>query len=296
MKLAFLIAGVVAAFILLDSTFYIVSQTEQALITQFGQPVRVVTMPGLHTKMPFAQNAILFDRRLLDDSFPSEEVILSDQKRLIVDGFARFRITNPLEFYQTVGVEEEGILARLSAVVSAAMRNVLGDQKLLAVLSKDRDHIMSLIRSRVNVAMSGFGITVVDVRIRRADLPTGNTEAILSRMKAERERVAALARGKGTQQLLTIEANADRERTVLLAEAQAEASILRGEGEAKAIELYADAYRQDPRFYAYWRTLEAYRLSLGDAGSKARIVISPEAEFLRYLEAPPAGATKAGSP
>ncbi len=274
-----------------DSSLFEVQQTQQALIVQLGQPVRLITEPGLHAKLPLIQSAINFDRRLLDYELPTEEVILGDQRRLRVDGFVRFRIVDPLQYYQAVGPTEDGIRARLNSVASSAMRNVLGNEQLLNVLSSQRTRIMGTIRDRVNQDMKSFGVTVVDVRIRRADLPEENTKAVLARMQSERERIARQARAEGAEQSIKIHADADRERTVLLAEARAHADQLRGEGEATAIKTYADAYGQDPQFYSVWRTLEAYRDSLANA--QTRLVLTPGDAILRYLEEPP---TASGQP
>ena len=280
-----LIAGLFVAAIIAGATLFTVDQTEQVLITQFGQPIRVISDPGLHAKIPFVQTAISFDRRLLDFNVPSEEVILGDQRRLIVDSFARVRITDPLLYYQAVGATEAGIQARLNSVVSSSLRRVLGGEQLLAVLSKERGRIMSMIRDQVNTEMRGFGVTVDDVRIRRADLPEENTQAVLARMHSERQRIAAQARAEGAEASLRIKADADRDRTVLLANARATADKLRGEGEAKAVAIYADAFQRDPRFFATWRTLQAYR-AVSEAG-KARLVLTPDNEFFNLLQQPP---------
>jgi membrane protease subunit HflC len=277
--LAFVL-GVLAAL-----SLFTVAQTEQVLITQLGQPIRVIATAGLHAKLPLVQTAISFDRRLLDLDVPSEEVILADQRRLIVDSFARFRITNPLQYYQAVGPTEEGIRVRLNSVVSSSLRRVLGNQTLLAVLSKDRNHIMRLIRDQVNAEMGGFGVTVDDVRIRRADLPEENTQAILSRMQSERELVARKARAEGAEASLKIRANAERDRTVLLAGARARADQLRGEGEAQAIALYAAAFQKDPQFFSVWRTLQAYREAF--ANGRSRLVLTPQDDFLSLLQHAP---------
>jgi len=288
--------AVVLALFIANSCFYTVTQTEQALVTQLGQPVRVIETPGLHAKLPLVQTVIWFDHRLLDYDVPSEEVILGDQRRLIVDSFARYRIVDPLRYYQAVGAGEEGIRARLNSVVSSALRRVLGNEQLLNVLSSQRGRIMGLIRDQSNAEMHNFGIVVDDVRIRRADLPEENTQAVLARMQSERERVAKQARAEGAEASAKIKANADRERTVLLAQARATADRLRGEGEAKSIATYADAVRRDPDFYQTWRTLQAYKEAF-TAGT-ARLVLTPGDAFLKLLseaprsaEAPQAGAT-----
>jgi modulator of FtsH protease HflC len=283
------LAGLVVLFILVTSTLFTVAQTQQALITEFGRPVRVIEHPGLHSKIPFVQTVIEFDRRLLYLGTPSEEVILGDQRRLIVDSFTMFRIADPLRYYQAVGAGEQGIEIRLDAIVSSAIRRQLGTRSLPDVLSADRERIMASIRDQVNGEMKGFGVTVQDVRIRRADLPRENTEAILSRMQSERQRVAAQARAEGAEAALRIRADADRDRTVLLANAKATAEQLRGQGEAEATKLYAAAFGQDPAFFAAWRTLQAYRDAF--ASGHTRLILTPDNDFLRYLLNPPVPAS-----
>jgi modulator of FtsH protease HflC len=274
------------AIIVVANTFFTVNQIEQVLLTQLGQPVRVIETPGLHMKIPFVQTAIPFDRRLLDYDTPPEEVILGDQRRLIVDAFARFRITDPLKYYQTVGPTEQGIRARFDSILSSSMRSVLGNEQLLDVLSSQRTRIMGAIQQQVNREMADFGVSVLDVRIRRADLPPENTQAVLARMQSERQRVAAQVRAQGAEQAAKIRADADRERTVLLAQAKAKAEELRGEGEAVATRTYAAAFSKDPHFFEIWRTLEAYRQ--GFAAGKSRLVLSPDSGFLSMLKTPPA--------
>jgi len=236
-----LIALLVVLFVVVDSTLFTVDQNEQVLITQFGQPVRVIKDPGLHAKTPFVQSVITFDKRLLNIELPGDQITLGDQRRLVVDSFTLFRIVDPLLYYQSVGPTQDGIIGRLNSVVSAALRDVLADNKLLDVLSAKRDQIMASIRDRVNAQMKGFGVAIEDVRIRRADLPEENTKAILARMQSERQRVAAQARAEGAEASARIRADAERERTVLLAEARATADNLRGEGEGEAIRLSAKA-------------------------------------------------------
>ncbi len=288
MRQSALVTGIALLIILLaaGSSLFTVGQTEQVLITQFGQPIRVIATPGLHVKVPFIQTVINFDRRLLDYSTPGEEVILSDQRRLIVDSFTRFHITDPLQYYQAVGAQEDAIRARLNSVVTSALRRVLGNETLLAVLSANRGRIMGLIRNQVNTEMAGFGVAIEDVRIRRADLPEGNTQAILSRMKSERQRVASQARAEGAEASAKIRADAERDRTVLLADARATADKLRGQGEATAIATYATAFNQDPQFFTIYRTLQAYRE--GFAGGQSRIVMSTDDDFFKLLRQEPA--------
>ncbi len=285
----FLVAGLAllfVVFVLINVSFFEVAQTEIVLITQLGQPVRVIQDPGLHFKLPFVQTAIVFDKRLLDYEAPQEEVILGDQRRLIVDSFSRYLITNPLQYYQTVGPTEAGIEARLNSVVTSSLRRVLGDETLLDVLSAQRPRIMGAIRTQVNNEMKGFGVNVVDVRIRRADLPEENTEAILQRMQSERKRVASQARAEGAEVSARIKADADRQKTVLVAQARSDADRLRGEGEAKAIAVYADAYQRDPKFFATWRTFQAYKDAF--ATGKSRLVLTPQDDFLKLMQGVPA--------
>jgi membrane protease subunit HflC len=280
------IVAIVFLVLLAAASLFTVDQTEQVLITQFGQPVRVITKPGLHAKIPFIQTVIPFDRRLLDFESGGEEVILADQRRLIVDSFSRFRITNALQYYQAVGAQEAGIQARLNSVVTSSLRRVLGNETLLNVLSNDRTRIMGLIKQQVSEEMRGFGISIEDVRLRRADLPPENTQAILGRMKSERERVASQARAEGAEASLRIRADADRDRTVLLADARANADKLRGLGEETAIKIYADAYQRDPAFYSTYRTLQAYREAFGP-NSGSRLVLTPDIDFLKMLREAP---------
>jgi len=268
------------------SSLFIVDQTEQALVLQFGQPLRVLRDPGLQVKKPFIQNVIFYDKRLLDFEPPPEEVIASDQKRLIVDTYARYRITDTLLFYQTVASEITA-RARLGALVSGSLRQVIGNVTLSALLSPQRATIMRQIRDAVAGQAKPFGIEVVDVRIRRADLPPQNSEAIFARMRSERQQQAALYRGEGAQAAKTVRANADRERTVILADAQRDAQKVRGDGDAKAIEIYANAYDQDKDFFVFYRSLQAYRDAL--TGNNTSFVLNPNSSFFRFF-GNPAGA------
>ncbi|WP_149541364.1 protease modulator HflC [Siccirubricoccus phaeus] len=273
------------------SALFTVHQTQQVLITRFGEPRRVISEPGLNWKLPVIDSVIAFDRRLLDYDAPGQEVILGDQRRIVVDTFTRYRITNPLRFYQTVGATETGIRLRLGPIVSSTLRNTLGSETLLAVLSADRARIMGDIRARVDQEAKNFGIEVTDVRIRRADLPEENTQAILSRMQSERERVAREQRAEGAEQAQRIRAAAERDRTVLIAEAQSQAEILRGQGEQTAIRIFADAFQRDPEFFQFWRTMQAMREAFSDGES--RMLLSPESEFFRYFRSLPETAAAA---
>jgi modulator of FtsH protease HflC len=278
-----LAAALVVAGIFAMSSLFIVSQTEDALVLQFGKPIRVITEPGLRVKQPFIQNVILYDKRLLDFEPPPEEVIATDQKRLIADTYTRYRILNPLLFYQTVATEAV-VRARLGALVSGSLRQVIGNVTLSALLSPERAKIMRQIKDEVASQAKSLGIDVVDVRLRRVDLPPQNSEAIYARMRSERQQQAALYRGEGTQAAKTVRANADRERTVILADAQRNAQKVRGDGDAKAIEIYAKAYDQDRDFFAFYRSLQAYREAL--SGNTTSFVLNPSNNFFRFFENP----------
>ena len=276
---------ILALLFVVSASLFTVTQTEQVLITQFGQPVRVIKEPGLNARIPFVQSVISFDRRLLDFQSPGEEVILSDQRRLIVDSFTRFRITDPLLYFQAVGSAEDAIRARLNSVVTSSLRRVLGSETLVNVLSAERPRIMGLVRDQVAGEMKAFGVVIEDVRLRRADLPAENTQAILNRMKSERDRIAKQARAEGAEVSARIRADAERDQTVLLAEARAQSDRLRGEGEQASTRIFAEAYQRDPEFYRFYRTLQAYREVF--ANGQSRMVLTPDNDFLRLLREPP---------
>jgi modulator of FtsH protease HflC len=282
------IVGVVlvVAGILLDGSLFIVDQTEQALVLQFGQPKRTITTPGLFAKWPFVENVIYFDKRVLPVESAHEEVIVSDQKRVVVDTYTRYKILDPLLFYQTVN-SEDAVRNRLDAIVNSATRRVLGGVTLSAILSEQRGAIMRHIRDEVATEAKGFGVGVVDVRIRRADLPPENSEAIYARMQSERQQQAAEYRAEGQQAALTVRAEADRERTVIIADAQRDAQRVRGQGDATAIAIYAKAFSQDKAFFAFYRSMEAYRHALN--GQNTTFVLTPDSGFFRYLENPTGG-------
>lgn len=266
--------------ILAMSSLFIVDQTEQALVLQLGQPRRVIREPGLWFKRPFIENVISYDNRVLDFEPPHEEVIVSDQKRLVTDTYTRYRIVNPLMFYQTVGTEQ-GVRARLSALVTGSLRRVLGNVTLNDVLSNKRAAIMVQIRDDVAREAKAFGIDVVDVRLRRADLPEENSQAIYARMQSEREQQARQYRGEGAEAAQNVRANAERERTVILAEAQRDAQRVRGDGDARSIATYAAAFGQDKDFFAFYRSLQAYREGLN--GHDTSFVLTPEGNFFRFF-------------
>jgi membrane protease subunit HflC len=285
--------ALVVAGILAMSALFIVDQTQLALVLQFGQPRRVIRDPGLWVKRPFLEDVILYDNRLLDFEPPPEEVIVSDQKRLVVDTYTRYRITDPLLFYQTVN-SELAVRARLNAMVSGSLRRVLGNVTLSALLSDQRPAIMHQIRDEVSAQGKSFGIDVVDVRIRRADLPEENSQAIFARMQSEREQQAAQYRAEGSEAAQTVRANAERERTVILAEAQRDAQRVRGDGDAESIRIYADAFGQDKEFFAFYRSMQAYRDALN--GHTTSFVLTPDSGFFRFFENTGGAVGNAGTP
>ncbi len=270
----------VAAAIVGLSSVYTVNMTQQALLLQFGKPVDVVSDPGLHFKLPFVQDVVYISKRLLNLDAPPEEVIASDKKRMVVDAFARYRITDPLRFYQSLTDERTATL-RLTPILSSNVRRVLGSQTFSAVLSAKRAVLMRDITRNVNQDASDFGVKVVDVRIRRADLPQQNSEAIYSRMKKEREREANEFRAEGQETKQRIKARADREVTVLTAEATRESEILRGQGDAEKTRILGSAFDQDPEFFAFYRSMQAYQDAF--QGDNSTMVLSPNSEFFRYF-------------
>ncbi len=276
---ALLVFVLVFAFMLGQSAF-IVPETEQALVLQFGDPVAKYTVPGLKLKIPFVQDVMIFDKRVLDVDSSPEEVILADQKRLVVDTFVRYKINDMLQFYKSLETEDQAS-TRLDNIINSTLRGVLGNATLADVLSAKRDVLMAAVKEQVEKSVAGYGIEIVDIRIGRADLPKQTSEAIYARMRTERQREAAQFRAQGQQEAQGIRSKADKERTVLLAEAEKQAQISRGEGDAEASKIYATAYNHDPSFYAFYRTMEAYRDSL--SGDATTLVLSPDNEFLRYF-------------
>ena len=270
-----LIGGVIAF-----SALFTVHQTQQALVLQFGEPKRVVKDPGLHFKIPFVQNVIFLDNRMLSHEGDGEEVIASDRKRLVVTSFLRYRIEDPLRFYQTVG-NENVARQRLNALLTSSLRQVIGTVPFQSVLTGERAELMAQIAERVNVEAKDLGITIADVRIKRADLPEANNQAIYARMKTEREREAREFRAQGAEISQRIRSRADREKVVLVAEAQKQAQILRGEGDGKAVRISAEAFGTDVEFFTFYRSMQAYRESLGGEGTT--MVLSPDSDFFRYF-------------
>jgi modulator of FtsH protease HflC len=276
---------IVLGFVLLTMPFA-VDQTEQAIVLQFGKPIRVISDPGLHFKSPL-QSVVDYDKRVLDFDLPAARFTASDQKQMIVDAYSRFRIVNPLLFYQTVGTEQAA-RTRLAPILSGVVRDVIGTVPLAEIVSGQREATMRRIRSAVNDQTKEFGIAITDVRLRRVDLPEANSQAIFARMISERQREAAQYRADGDRQATEIRADADKQRVEILADAQKQAQILRGEGDAQSIKIYADAFGKDEGFFAFYRSLQAYRDAL--SGKNTTFLLSPDDAFFRYFEAPPKAA------
>jgi membrane protease subunit HflC len=284
--------------IVVYSSLFTVQQTEQVLVVRFGEPVNIVTEPGLYVKAPFIDTVIPVDKRILDLENPSQEVIASDQKRLVVDAFARYRIKTPLRFYQSVGSIQAANL-QLTTLLNASLRRVLGEVTFIQVVRDEREALMGRIRDQLDHEADGYGIQVVDVRIRRADLPEQNSQAVYQRMQTERQREAAEFRAQGAQKAQEIRSTADRESTVIVAEANSKAEQTRGEGDAERNRLFAEAYGKDPDFFAFYRSMSAYENGLKSADT--RFLLRPDSDFFRFFgnssgkpaEAPPASGTAA---
>jgi len=262
------------------SSVFTVQQTEQALVVRFGKPVDIATEPGLHFKASIIDAVIPVDKRILDLENPSQEVIASDQKRLVVDAFARYRIKDALRFYQSVGSIQAANL-QLTTLLNAALRRVLGEVTFIQVVRDEREALMGRIRGQLDKEADAYGIQVVDVRIRRADLPEQNSQAVYERMKTERQREAAEFRAQGGQKAQEIRSNADREATVIVAEANSQAEQVRGAGDAERNRLFAEAYGQDPDFFAFYRSMSAYENGLKSGDT--RFLLRPESDFFRYF-------------
>ena len=261
-------------------SIFIVKEINQAIVLQFGDPKRIISTPGINFKIPFIQNVVYLDKRILNLDAPPEEVIASDQKRLIVDAFARFKIVDPLKFYISVG-NERVARSRLSTIINSRIRSVLGTQRLQTLLSADRTNQMALIQDGVNNEAEKFGIKIVDVRIKRADLPPANSEAIYRRMQTERNREAKEFRAKGAEMAITITSTADKEVTVILAEAEKQSQIMKGEGDGQRNKIFAEAFGKDPEFFAFYRAMQAYEKAL--IGGETSLILSPDSEFFKFF-------------
>jgi membrane protease subunit HflC len=281
------VSGAIALVVLLVlivvgySSIFTVQQTEQALVVRLGAPVGApITDPGLHFKAPFIDTVISIDNRILDLENPAQEIIASDQKRLVVDAFARYRIKDALRFYQSVGSIPAANI-QLTALLNAALRRVLGEVTFIQVVRDEREALMGRIRDQLDKQADAYGISVVDVRIRRADLPEQNSQAVYQRMQTERQREAAEFRAQGGQRAQEIRSKADREATVIVAEANSQADKIRGEGDGDRNRIFAEAYSKDPQFFAFYRAMMAYETGLKNTDT--RFVLKPDSEFFRFF-------------
>lgn len=267
--------------VVLFNTFYIVNPTQQAIVLQLGEAVDAELEPGLKVKAPFIQNVVFVEKRVLELDMPTREVLAEDQRRFLINAFIRYRVTDALRFYQAVGTET-GLRGRMAPIFDSRLREVLGARTFDALLSAERASLMLEIRDSVNSRAQAFGVEVVDVRILRVDLPQENSQAIFDRMRTERERQAAEIRAEGREQSVRIRSQADREKTVLLAEANRDSEIIRGEGDAERNRIFGEAFGQDPEFFAFYRSMQAYRDSLADEGTT--LVLSPDTEFFEFFQ------------
>jgi membrane protease subunit HflC len=276
----FLLPVIAATAFVVYLSLFTVKEINQAIVLQFGDPKRVLAEPGLKYKIPFIQNVVFIDRRILSLDPAPEEVIASDQKRLIVDAYARFKIVDPLKFYISVG-DERVARSRLATIINSRLRSVLGTQSLATLLSEDRAKQMAIIQDGVNVEAEKFGIQIIDVRIKRADLPQANSEAIYKRMQTEREREAKEFRAKGAEMAVTITSTADKEVTVLLANAKKQSEIMKGEGDGQRNKIFAGAFGKDPEFFSFYRAMQAYEKAL--IGGDTSLILSPDSDFFKFF-------------
>ncbi len=275
-----IIPAIVLIAVVVFQSLFIVQEISQAIVLQFGDPKKIVTKAGLNFKLPFIQNIVYLDKRILNLDNDPEEVIAADQKRLIVDAFARFKIIDPLKFYISVG-NERVARSRLSTIINSRIRGVLGTQELATLLSTDRARQMQLIQSQVNEEAKNFGIEIVDVRIKRADLPPANSDAIYKRMQTEREREAKEFRAQGAEIAQKIRSTADKDVTVILAEANKKSEIMKGEGDGERNKIFANAFGRDPQFFAFYRAMQAYEKAL--IGGETSLVLSPDSDFFKFF-------------
>ncbi|MFQ6110728.1 MAG: protease modulator HflC [Nitrospinota bacterium] len=278
-RIGIILVAVILAIIVSNAAFYTVSEREQVIVTQLGKPVRKVQEPGLYVRIPFVQQLHYFDKRLLEYDAAPTEIITRDKKTLVVDNFSRWRIVDPLLFLQTVR-DEAGAQARLDDIIYSELRVDLGLTTLLEIVATKRAELMEEVTERSNEKAKVYGIEIVDVRIKRADLPPENEKAVFGRMEAERQRKARQYRSEGKEAAQRIRSQTDKERIELLAEAYKKEQEIKGEGDAMAVRVYAEAYEKDPEFYAFLRTLDAYKKALKD---KATLFLPPESEFLQFL-------------
>lgn len=291
-SLAFLVILIGLAAVAVYFSAYIVHQNEQALVLRFGEPKKVVKDPGLKWRWPVVDQVEIYDKRILDLDTAPQEAIAKDQKRLVVDAFARYKIVDPLKFYQTLRYQE-GVRSRLGPIVESALRQVLGAATFQEIVRDNREELMKRIANQVNHEGEEFGLEVVDVRMKRADLPEQNSKSVFARMRAEREREAAEFRAEGAASANRIRATADRQATVIKAEASRKGQETRGQGDAQRNRIYADAYTRDPDFFGFYRSMQAYEKGLGS--DDTRLLISPDSEFFKYFKDPSGGTGPAQS-
>ena len=279
-----LVFGILGVFVLLlmlgVSPFFIVDLTQTAIVVQLGEPKRTITEPGLKFKIPFVQEVTYFDKRLLDYDVPAREVITKDKKTILIDNYAKWKIVDPLQVYKSFQTQR-GALQRLDDIIYSELRVELGLHELQEIVSANRLIIMAKVAQRANEIANKYGLEILDVRIKRADLPEQNAKAVFDRMQAERERIAKQYKAEGAEEAQKIRSEAEKDRAILLADAYKISQEIRGAGEAKAFKIYADAYRQDPEFFEFMRTMEAYTKVFA---TNTTMVLSPDSEFLRYLK------------
>ena len=276
----FIVPIIVVIIVFLFQSIFIVQEINQAIVLQFGNPKKIISEAGLNFKLPFIQNVVYLDKRVLNLDNPPEEVIASDQKRLIIDAITRFQITDPLKFYISVG-NERVARSRLSTIINSRIRGVLGTQDLATLLSTERTKQMTIIRNDVNEEAKGFGIKIIDVRIKRADLPPANSDAIYKRMQTERQREAKEFRAEGAEIAAKITSTADKDVTVLLANAKKQSEIMKGEGDGQRNKIFANAFGKDPQFFAFYRAMQAYETAL--IGGETSLILSPDSAFFKFF-------------
>jgi len=287
-----LVVLLIAALVVVYSSLFTIYPTHQALVLRLGKPQAVITDPGLHVKAPFIDTVVYIDKRILDLESPPQEVIASDQKRLVVDAFARYRVNDALRFYQTLG-SKRAADSQLAILLNSALRRVLGEATFIHVVRDQRAELMARIRGLIDKEAQSYGIEVVDARIRRADLPEQNSQAVYKRMQTERQREAAEFRAEGNQRAQEIRSRADREVTVLLADAKSKGEQIRGEGDATRNQIFAKAFGPDPEFFEFYRSMQAYENGLKPADT--RFLLKPDSNFFRYFNNP-SGSPSAGKP
>ena len=276
----FIIPTIVLIAVVIFQSLFIVQEISQAIVLQFGDPKKIISKAGLNFKLPFIQNVVFLDKRILNLDNEPQEVIAADQKRLIVDAIARFKIVDPLKFYISVG-NERVARSRLSTIINSRIRGVLGTQELATLLSTDRTKQMSIIQNDVNTEAKNFGIEIVDVRIKRADLPQANSEAIYARMQTERQREAKEFRAQGAESATRITSTADKEVTVILANAKKKSEIMKGEGDGQRNKIFADAFGKDPQFFSFYRAMQSYEKAL--IGGDTSLILSPDSDFFKFF-------------